>query len=835
VGKTAIVHEHVYRATERRGSAYLGRENVWLLSPQRLVSGMSYVGQWESRLLAILKNARKRRHVLYFDDFLGLYQAGISANSDLNMAQVLRPYIERRYCRFLVEMTPEVLRVFRERDRGLADQFHVLHVPEPDDAENLRIQLGVWRLLERVHRCRFDLDVLPTVLDLERRFVRDGAFPGKAARFLEQLAVQSPRADINRSRVLSEFRSRTGLTLEFIDQRQQFDRAKLVTSLTRRVIGQPAAVEAIADVLGIAKARLNEPDRPLASLLFLGPTGVGKTQCAKATAEYLFGDPERVIRFDMNEFVEPGAAARLIGTFAHPEGLLTSAVRRQPFGVVLFDEIEKAYPEVFDLLLQVLGEGRLTDSLGRTTDFSNTLIILTSNLGVRDAAGRLGFGDTTRPDPRVFTKAAEKFFRPEFFNRLDRIVPFNPLGRDEVRQIARLAIEDVLSREGLARRKCCLRIDDETLDRVAESGYSAQYGARALKRSIERQLTHPVAVRLASLRPSALAVLTLHSGERGIEVDLQGLVDADPVPGSVAMLDRRDPDAVLASTHAAIERIAETTAAWRPTGPLGTSELGPQHHRYYAVRELLHELRETLEQTLDARKASKRDLRASGIHPPSRVRPDHEWKPRHIFDAGAVQDIRDYLSEVQQVPAKNGDDEEHLLALLGRLALLHTLATSHETADEVLMYFAAPDATRGASAEHFAHQYAVALGEPLLLDATLLPRAERDAVALLVVRGPHAARVADSESGTHLLLHRREEFTPVRVGVLPLPDKADPQETYRQQCDAVARQTWGPMLRVHVEEGNVMDLRTGWVARAPLSIAELQKLILSALPLPFES
>ncbi|HVW02544.1 MAG TPA: AAA family ATPase, partial [Planctomycetaceae bacterium] len=454
VGKTAIVHEYVFRATEHRGSAYVGRENVWLLSPQRLVSGMSYVGQWENRLLAILKNARKHRHVLYFDEFLGLYQAGISANSDLSMAQVLRPYIERRHCRFLVEMTPETLRVFRERDRGLADEFHVLHVPEPDDAENLRIQLGVSRLLERVHRCRFQLEVLPTVLDLERRFVRDGAFPGKAARFLEQLAVQAPRAEIDRNRVLSEFRSRTGLTLEFIDQRQQFDREKLVASLGRRVIGQPAAVNAIADVLGIAKARLNEPDRPLASLLFLGPTGVGKTQCAKATAEYLFGDPERVLRFDMNEYVEPGAASRLIGTFAHPEGLLTSAVRRQPFGVVLFDEIEKAHPDVFDLLLQVLGEGRLTDSLGRTADFSNTLIILTSNLGVRDAAGRLGFGETDRPDPRVFTKAAEKFFRPEFFNRLERIVPFNALGRTEIRQIARLAIEDVLGREGLARRKC---------------------------------------------------------------------------------------------------------------------------------------------------------------------------------------------------------------------------------------------------------------------------------------------------------------------------------------------------------------------------------------------
>ncbi|HVW02825.1 MAG TPA: hypothetical protein VHB77_20875, partial [Planctomycetaceae bacterium] len=460
--------------------------------------------------------------------------------------------------------------------------------------------------------------------------------------------------------------------------------------------------------------------------------------------------------------------------------------------------------------------------------------ILTSNLGVRDAAGRLGFGETDRPDPRVFTKAAEKFFRPEFFNRLDRIVPFNALGRTEIRQIARLAIEDVLGREGLARRKCCLRIDDETLDRVAESGFSAQYGARALKRSIERQLTHPVAVRLASLKPSALAVLTLHSGERGIEVDLQGLVDADPVPGSVAMLDLRDSDAVLASTREAIDRIAAASAAWRPAGPLGSSELEPQHHRYYAVREVLHELRTALEQTIDARQAARRDLRVAGFSPPStRTKPSHRWEPPRVFDVDAVQDIRDYLREIQSVSTKNGDEEEVLLELLCRLALLNALAAPQESADEVLMYFAAPDAARAASADDLARQFAIALGEPLLLEAILLPRAERESIALAIVRGPHASRIVDSETGTHLLLHRREEFTPVRVGAVPLPAAADAHAWFWEQTEFANRHEWGPVLRVHVEDGNVMDVRTGRVCPAPLKIVDLQRLILSALPLPF--
>src|SRR5208282_3703901 len=174
-------------------------------------------------------------------------------------------------------------------------------------------------------------------------------------------------------------------------------------------------------------------DRPLAAFLFLGPTGVGKTQCAKALADYLFGgsrddqgdnDAGRLLRFDMNEFLEAGSAARLVGTFYQPEGLLTSAVRRRPFSVVLFDEIEKGHPEVFDLLLQVLGEGRLTDALGRTVDFTNCLLILTSNLGVREAQTQFGYIQDRAARQEVYLEAAQRFFRPEFFNRLDRIVPF---------------------------------------------------------------------------------------------------------------------------------------------------------------------------------------------------------------------------------------------------------------------------------------------------------------------------------------------------------------------------------------------------------------------------
>ncbi len=477
VGKTALVHEYVYQAVDRRPEKHLLTNLTWLLAPQRLISGMSYVGQWENRLLAILKEATKRNHLLYFDNVLGLYQAGITSQSDLSAAHVLKPYIERREVRMLAEMTPEAVRVFRERDRGFADLFHVLPVREPAEADNLRILVHRQRRLEAQHRCRFAIDALPAAIDLQRRYARHVAFPGKAALFLRRLAVKSPDAAVGRDEVLTEFQTQSGLRLAFLDRRAKLERGEVLEALRRQIIGQDAALNVAADVVSIARARLNEPDRPLAALLFLGPTGVGKTQTAKALARYLFGDADRLLRFEMNEFLTPGSAARLVGTFDQPEGLLTAAVRRQPFAVVLLDEIEKAHAEVFDLLLQVLGEGRLTDAHGRLTDFSNAIVILTSNLGVREAAARVGFGGEA--GSAAYIRAAERFFRPEFFNRLDRIVPFERLSRDDVGRIADLLMHDVLQREGLVRRKCVLRVEAAALERIIDQGYDPQLGAGA--------------------------------------------------------------------------------------------------------------------------------------------------------------------------------------------------------------------------------------------------------------------------------------------------------------------------------------------------------------------
>jgi ATP-dependent Clp protease ATP-binding subunit ClpC len=209
----------------------------------------------------------------------------------------------------------------------------------------------------------------------------------------------------------------------------------------------------MADVVAIAKARLNDPGRPLGTLLFLGPTGVGKTAAAKALVRYLYGDESRLLRFDMNEYLDASSLARLTGTFAQPDGLLTAAVRRQPYCVLLLDEIEKAHPAVFDLLLQVLGEGRLTDSLGRTSDFTSAVVIMTSNLGTREAAASFGLRPSGASREEACLDAARRLFRPEFLNRIDRLVPFDALGRAQVAAIADRLIADLFRREGLVHRR----------------------------------------------------------------------------------------------------------------------------------------------------------------------------------------------------------------------------------------------------------------------------------------------------------------------------------------------------------------------------------------------
>jgi ATP-dependent Clp protease ATP-binding subunit ClpC len=855
VGKTTVLHECVRRRVARRGKPYAARHNVWLLSPGRLISGMMYVGQWEGRMQAILRTARKRKHVLYFDDFLGLYEAGISRDAKLSVADLLKPFILRREVRVLAEMTPEAWQALQDRDRGLADQFHVLPIDAMSEEQTREIMLEVHRELENTHRSKFDLETLPTIMQLNRSYVRDAAFPGKAAAFSRQLAQKYAAAPITRADVYQEFHVRTGLALGLLDQRYRLDRTEVVRQLRQKVVGQTEAVEAAADVVAVAKARLNDPARPLATYLFLGPTGVGKTQCAKALAEVMFSDAKRLLRFDMNEFVTPHAAAGLVGTFGEPEGLLTSAVRRQPFSVVLLDEIEKAHPDVFDLLLQVLGEGRLTDALGRTADFSNAVIVMTSNLGTKAGRQSIGLAPSAVEEARGYVKAAERFFRPEFFNRIDRIVPFRALERDEMRRIADMLLADVFRRDGLVRRRCALAVETQAMERIVDAGYHPQFGARALKRSIERQLVQPVAAKLSGVKPELPAVVRVYPHPDGVAAVVEPLESVPAVESG--RFAEWEPAEQLARIRRFVNRLRDEIEARRPPKSAASDGISAEQLRHYALVEQLRLVRERADRLDDALESSSRSRRGPEISPKASagkmiIRAKTRIVPqrRILLDIQAAHDIHDYLRETTTQYGRPEEMTRRLESLREEAALLNLLHVSAGTPDRALLL------VDGLVRDDRQWEYRLvgALGEFFeRLDygyRRLVCGIDGVARQALLVSGPGIWPLARAEAGVHFYCRRHENLLPIQVTVLP----AAAGDGVERQIDEwyAARRRWltdlaagrasttddscrlGAIVRFYDEAGATLDLRTGRSLPRFPTADEWKSLVLGGLPLPAE-
>lgn len=312
--------------------------------------------------------------------------------------------------------------------------------------------------------------------------------------------------------MLQEFHRRTGIAPALLDRKQKLSREVVEGTLRNEIVGQPAALRALTDRVRVSAARMNDLTRPMGVFLFLGSTGVGKTETAKAIAKFLFGE-DGLVRIDMNELSGPTAVATLVGTFDSPSGRLTTAIRQRPHCVLLLDEIEKAHPAVLDVLLQVLGEARLTDARGRTVDFSGAMIIMTSNLGAEDTARRVGFGGGEDADQRTRLRAVRNYFRPEFFNRIDSIVHFGRLDRESVQQIAHLQLARALNRDGLTRRQTIMDIDPQVISWAVDSGFDSALGARAIKRSLERHLIDQVAARLTEIDPSLPTLVMLKPGK----------------------------------------------------------------------------------------------------------------------------------------------------------------------------------------------------------------------------------------------------------------------------------------------------------------------------------
>lgn len=504
-GRHTIIHEAIWRYESGFYGPKKGRsQRIWLIDPTRIISGMSIVGMWQKRFESILAFVRKPTEQaktgdkILIDNPVALLRIGKSAQNNMTLGDVLRPYLEKRQLQATILATPEEWKVIQEKNRRFAALFQAVRLNEPELETAIRIILKNRRALEQETGASITIQAVQQLLAIQRNYLRNTPLPGSVMKLMRQLAVKYRYQTVNAPEVREEFRAFSGLEERIFDSGSQFQEGEVQGHIAQELVGQPRAVEALTRVIHIIKARLADKSKPLASFLFIGPTGVGKTQAAKVVCKYLMGSEKHLMRFDMNEYIDSGAAQRLIGDEFNPEGQLTGAVRYRPFGILLLDEIEKAHPSVHDLLLQMLDDGRLTDSLGRTVDFTNTIIIMTSNLGAREANTRLGYQADNDDEGAVYRRAVENAFRPEFINRIGQIIIFNPLELSHILGIARLQIRELLQRDGFVRRTTILNISQEALEWVAERGFDARMGGRALKRQIERDLTSLSAEQLIS-------------------------------------------------------------------------------------------------------------------------------------------------------------------------------------------------------------------------------------------------------------------------------------------------------------------------------------------------
>jgi DNA polymerase III delta prime subunit len=536
VGKSALVRELAMRRTERqrRGEEPPGRRGVfWHLQAGRLLAGMKYVGDWECRLEAILGHAQAEDLVLWFDDLLALTTAKAS-DQTMSMADMVKAAIEDGRCRILGEITQGGLRLLRERHRALAEGFEVVVVPPLDPTSTLRVVLHAARWHESRLRVRFGGWTLRRLPDHVARVANGMVEPGRSLRVLQQMANQAgsrplgaPGPDeAERNDELNGAELWETVPRPCLDRRFSNWRESLLEFLHGWIRGQPDVVECLCDVALLVHHGLGDPERPLQSLLFVGPTGVGKTESAKALAELLFQNQQRhLLRFDMNQYTDWTQAQRLVGTFEQPDGHLTAAVRRTPAAVLLLDEIEKAHPSVHDLLLQVLGEGRLTDARGRTVDFGQVLVIMTSNLGAAEASGRIAIGEAEVHG--IHEQAVRRFFRPEFVNRIDRIVPFSPLPRQAIAELLDGELHRLTGRGDLLRRRVALQVTPAAREFLMEHGYHPQLGARALQRAVHRHVVRLLSEPLAA-RTGADFLAVVYRRGAGLACELQQLSEAAP-------------------------------------------------------------------------------------------------------------------------------------------------------------------------------------------------------------------------------------------------------------------------------------------------------------------
>jgi ATP-dependent Clp protease ATP-binding subunit ClpC len=568
VGKTAVVEGLAARINNGEVPELLRNKQIYTLDLAALVAGSKYRGEFEERLKKVMKEITQRGDIILFiDELHNLVGAG-AAEGAIDAASILKPALARGELQTIGATTLDEYRKYLERDSALERRFAQIKVDQPSVEDTVKILEGLRERYEQHHRVNITDDALKAAAELADRYISDRFLPDKAIDLIDEAASRmriksmsappvyrdleeevektrrekesaieaqefekaanlrdterqlttrkrqledewsegdsAERPDVGEEEIADIVSMWTGIPVFKLTEAETKKLIRMEEELHKRVIGQEVAITAVSKAIRRSRAGIKDPKRPSGSFIFLGPSGVGKTELARTLAEFLFGDEEALVRIDMSEYMEKHAVSRLVGSppgyIGYDEGgQLTEAVRRKPYSVLLLDEIEKAHPDVFNILLQILEDGRLTDAQGRTVDFRNAIVIMTSNIGASEIAKNTSIGFTVADETGMsygdmknrIMGDLKKVFRPEFLNRIDEVIVFHKLAKDEVKEIVDLMINRV--RVQVAEHELQLELTDETKDLLVDKGWDPSMGARPLRRAIQRYIEDPLA------------------------------------------------------------------------------------------------------------------------------------------------------------------------------------------------------------------------------------------------------------------------------------------------------------------------------------------------------
>lgn len=696
-GRHTVIHETIFQYLDSKTEEDFQVPSIWHIDPTRIIAGMSYVGLWQQRMEAIIQYLRNPfpkksfSHKMLVDNPVALLRIGKSAQNDMTLSDVLKPYLEKRELQLILIATPEEWTIFQEKDRSFAHLFQIFRLQEPRYETAVKMILEFRKHLEQKHETRFSIAAIKQLLYLQRNYFKNKALPGSIIKLMHQLAIKYKEDLVDVGEVRDSFHSTSGLQEHVFDTAFTYEAQEVERELAAQLVGQEEVTKILADIVHLFKAKLNNKQKPIASLLFIGPTGVGKTQAAKVLAKYLLGSEENLLRFDMNEYIDDAAPQRLIGNHYHPEGQLTAKVRYRPFSIILLDELEKAHPLVLDLLLQVLDDGRLTDSLGRTVDFTNTIIIMTSNLGAAKVDAMISINKSQDAQSQVYQKAVENAFRPEFVNRIDEIVVFKNLAFEHIKGIARLQINELLKRDGFVRRTTILNISDQALEWVARRGYDEKMGGRAMRRQIERDLTALSADQLLRIRKPHPIILTIQLKKDRLHPSIHSIhfIDKNKDHLFPEILQNKSVGSfynwLLKRLEATIERISDNEEE--------QPELNKESWMYYDFKAKLDVLKEKLRLIIgahdDPNYHAMQGLRLKQINLKRRRSPNREEVSREdlkdiLFQEAALKEINDgYRFANPAFDLKNASYLAHYL----EMAILSLFAEKLDQKTQVRLHF----------------------------------------------------------------------------------------------------------------------------------------------------